>query len=720
MKKQQTICIITATVLLILIGASGFAQGWNIEMTDMRYEDWNDVTEICLIDDSHVLVAVENLGVSIVDISDTENPYEISLYEEDETLMSMEVSGDYAYLSIWTVGIVILDISDLYNPVNTNILIDQHAPSLCAVGEYLYLVNNYEEFKIIDISDPLDPQILGGCHLPYDPCALAVEGDYAYISKDYGGLMIVDVSVAADPYVLSNIDFIGNSYGLAVQDDYVYVANGGCGFVVVDISDPAAPFQACNIPISNVAGVIVTGDIGYLQAGYPHLQTIDISDPTRPVVIGECIPLGNMRDMILVGEEIISAYDYYGMKVFDVSDPVDPSVVSSYKASWSIHSVEYYGGYAFVTVGNGILHIMDVSDPFNMRLAKVIQDTIGFYHITIHGNYAYFKSDDESLLIMDISNPLEPIAVSTYASDGSIREFDDENQLAYLSDGWPGLEIVDISDITNPVQISAYSTGYRYIGDLTVNGNYLYAIASEYSDYCGDSLLVVNIEDISNPLFAGYFYAPNYSSQLEIYNGMLLLSANSGLYYYDITDPANPEYSSHFEMEYGPKKFEIQWEYMYYLSGSAGGIRTMDITDIMNPVETGYYITPDYPSEFARNGNNIYVADWDHFEIYDCDNAVGIEPEGYGNIPSEYRILNPYPNPFNPTTTISFELPVSGNISLKIYDITGREVAALGTGHWALGEHSVVWNAEGLSSGVYFVRLTAGDFRQTQKLLLIK
>jgi hypothetical protein len=90
-----------------------------------------------------------------------------------------------------------------------------------------------------------------------------------------------------------------------------------------------------------------------------------------------------------------------------------------------------------------------------------------------------------------------------------------------------------------------------------------------------------------------------------------------------------------------------------------------------------------------------------------------------GTLPQDFS-MKAYPNPFNSTLTIRFEMRDASEIDLRIYDIAGREVWALGIGHWALGEHSVVWNAEGLPSGIYFARLTAGQFAQTQKLLLIR
>ena len=89
-------------------------------------------------------------------------------------------------------------------------------------------------------------------------------------------------------------------------------------------------------------------------------------------------------------------------------------------------------------------------------------------------------------------------------------------------------------------------------------------------------------------------------------------------------------------------------------------------------------------------------------------------------VPSKFVLLAPYPNPFNPTTTIRFNLPEAGKVSLVIYDVTGREVASLVNGHLSPGEHQAVWNAEGFSSGIYFARSDNGKMRMTQKLLLIK
>ncbi|MBP1656866.1 MAG: hypothetical protein H6Q31_1467 [Bacteroidetes bacterium] len=87
--------------------------------------------------------------------------------------------------------------------------------------------------------------------------------------------------------------------------------------------------------------------------------------------------------------------------------------------------------------------------------------------------------------------------------------------------------------------------------------------------------------------------------------------------------------------------------------------------------------------------------------------------------PEEFHLEQNYPNPFNPSTTIAFTLPRPAYVTLKVLNPLGGEVASLVNGPMAAGRHSVVWNAEKQASGVYFFRMSAGDFLSTRKLVLL-
>jgi len=99
--------------------------------------------------------------------------------------------------------------------------------------------------------------------------------------------------------------------------------------------------------------------------------------------------------------------------------------------------------------------------------------------------------------------------------------------------------------------------------------------------------------------------------------------------------------------------------------------------------------------------------------------TVGVN--GYnGQIPAEYGLSQNYPNPFNSSTVFTFSLPASGLVNLTIYDLQGRVVEVLCDREFSAGNHQAAFKASDLASGVYLVRMTAGDFKQTRKMIYVK
>lgn len=89
-------------------------------------------------------------------------------------------------------------------------------------------------------------------------------------------------------------------------------------------------------------------------------------------------------------------------------------------------------------------------------------------------------------------------------------------------------------------------------------------------------------------------------------------------------------------------------------------------------------------------------------------------------VPTNFALHANYPNPFNPSTTISYDIANAANVSLNVYDITGKEVATLFNGYQAAGKYKVEFNASILASGLYLMKLQAGEFVTTQKIMLSK
>jgi len=119
---------------------------------------------------------------------------------------------------------------------------------------------------------------------------------------------------------------------------------------------------------------------------------------------------------------------------------------------------------------------------------------------------------------------------------------------------------------------------------------------------------------------------------------------------------------------------------------------------------------------FEKNGAAGISSGIQSWELYGWDDEIAME----SNIPTEYALKQNYPNPFNQHTVLDFALPSAGKTELTVFDVTGRRVTTLIDGYKSVGYHSITFDASGLSSGVYFVRLEVGGYKQTQKIVLMK
>jgi Secretion system C-terminal sorting domain/The GLUG motif len=123
---------------------------------------------------------------------------------------------------------------------------------------------------------------------------------------------------------------------------------------------------------------------------------------------------------------------------------------------------------------------------------------------------------------------------------------------------------------------------------------------------------------------------------------------------------------------------------------------------------------------------------WDFTTVWSIDSGIN---NGYpylasgiatsvkgvtGVTPKTFTLLQNYPNPFNPSTQISYQVPSNSRVSLKVFDLLGREVAALVNEVKPAGTYTATFNADKIPSGVYFYQLSAGNFLQTKKILLMK
>ena len=119
-----------------------------------------------------------------------------------------------------------------------------------------------------------------------------------------------------------------------------------------------------------------------------------------------------------------------------------------------------------------------------------------------------------------------------------------------------------------------------------------------------------------------------------------------------------------------------------------------------------------------KNGTAIsQTYDLGYFAVFINLNA---EQEEFQFIPYAYDLKSAYPNPFNPVTSIQFNIPIESDVDLMVYDMQGRMIDKLVSGWYQPGEYTVEWDAEGHSSGVYLVKMSTLGFNKTMKVVLLK
>jgi photosystem II stability/assembly factor-like uncharacterized protein len=152
--------------------------------------------------------------------------------------------------------------------------------------------------------------------------------------------------------------------------------------------------------------------------------------------------------------------------------------------------------------------------------------------------------------------------------------------------------------------------------------------------------------------------------------------------------------------------------------------------DIISTRDGGAHWTVE---ELATNEwllDNSFIAQGNEFSLWACgykgtmlrlrDQLTAVSETHTPMLDNSYQLYQNYPNPFNPSTTIKYVLPHQSFVSLKVFDVLGRELTMLVDEQKQPGEYSVTFNASELPSGVYFYRLRTGDVVQTRKLIVIR
>jgi hypothetical protein len=201
-----------------------------------------------------------------------------------------------------------------------------------------------------------------------------------------------------------------------------------------------------------------------------------------------------------------------------------------------------------------------------------------------------------------------------------------------------------------------------------------------------------------------------------------IADADEGLRIIDVSNPLVPvEVGFHKENLGMANHVAVYGDSVYVSDGGQIGLHVFDVSDPTAPSEVAYHRTPGaFAHDVVVVDDLIYFLDMTHFEIFEIEVPTRVEDSQTSSLVLDYRIHSVYPNPFNATTKIVFELPEAGHVILDIYNVNGQKVQTLVDGFYMAGHHTYVFQADNLASGTYFLRLNAHGVIDSHKLILMK
>jgi len=227
-------------------------------------------------------------------------------------------------------------------------------------GVHAFVADYSSGLQVIDISDPLNPTVVGTCDTPGNAHTVAVAGDYAYVGDSSSGLQVVDVSDPANPVLIGTYDTPGYVFGVAVSGERVFATDGGAaGLYVVDVSDPANPAYM-GVWYCTPMNVCVAGTRAMVANQSSGLLLIDVSHPASPWPLGACDTPGYAYGVEVSGDYALVADQQTGLQVISMDDPLNPTLRGAYDTPGYAFGVAVSGEHGFVADGNSGLQMVRV------------------------------------------------------------------------------------------------------------------------------------------------------------------------------------------------------------------------------------------------------------------------------------------------------------------------------------------------------------------------
>jgi hypothetical protein len=390
--------------------------------------------------------------------------------------------------------------------------------------------------------------------------------------------------------------------------------------------------------------------------------------------VGELqIPGGEASDVCLRDTLAFVAAGDWGVRIVNVAHPSAPHEVGfqyTFHTVWSVESFDHYVMAMGLEEG---VETIDLADPHDPQIIFV-QDTASTC-LAVQDGFAYVGLSMQGIQILDLSDPSEPEWMGLCSTPWGGYDVAAGSGLLGVTDGMSGWYLFDVSDPTTPIEVYSLHQGVVFFHSVEMTDSLLFL------DVHGVTALRLVIYHLGNP------WSPAPACTLGL-----------------TSDVCNMTYSQGH----------------LFLSMVDHGFMVYDVHDPSRPSLSGYYGTQGATLSVCVQGNYAYVADRYTLGIYDCSEALHLDRPAIRERSPTISLGLCYPNPFNSSTTLQFELGRPADVLLEVFDVKGAIVRQVRMNGVGIGAHAVCLRAEDLPSGAYFARLTAGWDAKTRRLVLIR
>ncbi len=275
---------------------------------------------------------------------------------------------------------------------------------------------------------------------------MSVSGHYAYIANDDRGLRVMNVTDPKYPTVLGTYNSPGLARAVWADGRYAYLGDAGIGLHVVNVTNPMSPTKIGTCTTNGTAyGVFVEGHYAYVAEGTKGLRVINVTDPRNPTLVGTCATTSATISVWVAGHYAYVTDSSYGLQVVNVTDPRHPILLSSSPMSGTARGVCVQGQYAYVACDDAGLRVYNVTNP-KKPVGIGWYDTLGHaYKVWVAGRQAYVADYDQGLAVVNVTDPRHLTFLGGLNIAGSLaRGVVVAGDHAYLADESYGLVVAEV------------------------------------------------------------------------------------------------------------------------------------------------------------------------------------------------------------------------------------------------------------------------------------